>query len=68
MTTTSDDHDRQMGRKCPKPQGELDLSLGISPTGGPLPITSTRLAALWDALSAAHDALGFAAATGDNEV
>jgi hypothetical protein len=50
-------------------QGELDLGvagragLGV-PGGGPLPITSTRMAHLWDALGQAFDVLGFDAASG----
>jgi hypothetical protein len=50
-------------------QGELDLGLDVPPeAGGPLPITSARMGHLWDALSSAYDALGFADATGGDEV
>ncbi|HEX5200921.1 MAG TPA: IS1634 family transposase, partial [Actinoplanes sp.] len=52
-------------------QGELDLGMapGAAPDrGGPLPITSSRMAHLWDALSAAFDVLGFDAATGNDDV
>jgi Transposase DDE domain len=50
-------------------QGELDLGLpaGTSP-GGPLEITSTRMSHLWQALCRAYDAVGFAQATGGDEV
>jgi hypothetical protein len=50
-------------------QGELDLGLpaGTSP-GGPLEITSTRMSHLWDALCRVYDVLGFARATGGDEV
>lgn len=50
-------------------QGELDLRLqpGDAP-GAPLPITSSRMAHLWDALVHVYDVLGFAAATGGDEV
>lgn len=36
--------------------------------GGPLEITSSRAAYLWDALSHAYDTLGFDRAGGDDEV
>lgn len=50
-------------------QGELDLGLDPVPvSGGPLPITSTRMGHLWDALCVAYDALGFDEATGGDEV
>lgn len=55
-------------------QGELDLgrvaasAFAAAAGGGPLPITSTRMARLWDALSAAFDVLGFDAATEGDEV
>jgi hypothetical protein len=50
-------------------QGELNLVLpaGTSP-GGPLEITSTRMSHLWEALCRAYDSLGFAQATGGDEV
>lgn len=52
-------------------QGELDLGLddaeGIGRGGGPLPITSSRMGHLWDALSHGYDVLGFdAAGEGDD--
>lgn len=50
-------------------QGELDLGLGVAASaGGPLEITSSRMGHLWDALSRAYDALGFAEAAGGDEV
>jgi hypothetical protein len=59
-------------------QGELDLdqigAVGRAPPdaaargGAPLPITSTRMAVLWDALGAGFDALGFDAGTENDEV
>jgi hypothetical protein len=50
-------------------QGELDLGLDAAPqTGGPLPITGSRMAHLWDALSAAYDALGFDTAAEEDAV
>jgi hypothetical protein len=52
-------------------QGELDLGLGASaatPAGGPLPITSSRMGHLWDALAHAYRVLGFEQAAGADEV
>ena len=51
-------------------QGELDLRLPDSPAnqGVVLPITSSRMGHLLDALSRGYDALGFATATGRDEV
>jgi hypothetical protein len=52
-------------------QGELDLGLDGQAgcdSGGPLPITSTCMAHLWDALCRAFDGLGFAAAAEGDEV
>lgn len=50
-------------------QGELDLGLDAPPeAGGPLPITSSRMGHLWDALCAAYDTLGFDDAAGGDEV
>jgi hypothetical protein len=51
-------------------QGELDLRLPGSPAGGgaALPITSSRMGHLLDALACGYDVLGFAAATGRDEV
>jgi len=56
-------------QRLPAGQGEVDLGLpaGASP-GGPPEITSTRMGHLHDALSCAYDRLGFAQATGDDEV
>jgi DDE family transposase len=50
-------------------QGELDLGLAGDPErGGPLPITSTRMGHLLDALERAYAALGFEDAAGGDEV
>jgi hypothetical protein len=57
-------------------QGELDLGVtgagggrgGHRVDGGPLPITSTRMAHLWDALGEVFDLLGFDAAGDGDEV
>jgi hypothetical protein len=56
-------------------QGELDLGVsgaagraGRVVDGGPLPITSTRMAHLWDALGQGFDLLGFDAASEGDEV
>jgi hypothetical protein len=51
-------------------QQELDLRLPDSPAnqGGALPIRSSRMGHLLDALGRGYDALGFAAATGRDEV
>jgi hypothetical protein len=63
-------------------QGELELGLGASvdpaggvsagpsppPSGRPLEIASSRMGPLWDGLSSAYDALGFARAAGGDEV
>jgi hypothetical protein len=49
-------------------QGELDLGLVERAAGGPLEITSSRMGHLWDALGRAFDVLGFAEATGGDEV
>jgi hypothetical protein len=55
-------------------QGELDLGLEATEParrgagGGPLPITATRMGVLLDAVERAYRALGFAAATGGDEV
>ncbi|GGO17107.1 hypothetical protein GCM10010116_34570 [Microbispora rosea subsp. aerata] len=50
-------------------QQELDLGLDDGPAaGGPLEIVSSRMEHLWDALSRAYQALGFAAAAGGDEV
>jgi Transposase DDE domain len=49
-------------------QGELDLGLDAGAPGGPLPITSSRMGCLLDALARAYDVLGFGQATGADEV
>jgi hypothetical protein len=50
-------------------QEELDLGLDAgADRGGPLPITSSRMGHLWDALSRAYEVLGFEAATDADEV
>jgi hypothetical protein len=53
-------------------QGELDLGVAAEPAepaaGGPLPITSSRMGHLWDALTDAYRVLGFDQATGGDEV
>jgi len=53
-------------------QGELDLSLaGVDASGKsgePLPISSSRMGHLWDALSRAYEALGFDVAADSDEV
>jgi Transposase DDE domain len=54
-------------------QGELDLGLGGGRStppaaGGPLPITSSRMGHLWDALADAYRVLGFEQAAGGDEV
>jgi hypothetical protein len=55
-------------------QGELDLGLEVTDParkgagGGPLPITSSRMGCLLDSLERACWVLGFAGATGEDEV
>ena len=49
-------------------QGELDLGLAVGAPGGPLPITSSRMGHLHDALSRAYEVLGFGRASGGDEV
>jgi hypothetical protein len=59
-------------------QGELELGVtgaggvggrgGRGVDGGPLPITSTRMAHLWDALGQVFDLLGFDAASELEEI
>jgi hypothetical protein len=49
-------------------QGELDLGLETAGAGGPLPITSSRMGCLLDALSHAYGVLGLGRAAGGDEV
>src|SRR5436305_3695895 len=52
-------------------QGELDLGLAPAPPpgrGGALPITSSRMQHLWDALAHGYEVLGFEQAAGRDEV
>ena len=49
-------------------QPELELGLEVAAGSGPLEIASSRMAHLWEALCRAYDALGFAEATGGDEV
>jgi hypothetical protein len=50
-------------------QPELDLGLEVEPvSGGPLPITSSRMGPLLDALSSVYTQLGFDDATGGDDV
>ena len=49
-------------------QAELNLGLDAAAGSGPLEITSSRMAHLWDALCRAYDALGFTDATGGDVV
>ena len=49
-------------------QGELDLGLAVGAPGGPLPITASRMAHLWDALVHGYRVLGFDCAAGGDEV
>ena len=49
-------------------QGELELGLDTAAPGGPLPITSSRMGHLWDALAHAYRVLGFEEATGGDAV
>lgn len=50
-------------------QPELDLGMHSEPAcGGPLPITSTRMGVLVDALTHVYAQLGFGSATGEDEV
>jgi hypothetical protein len=48
-------------------QGELDLGLDAA-GGGPLPVTASRMGCLLDGLERAYRVLGFAGATGGDEV
>jgi hypothetical protein len=49
-------------------QGELDLGLAVGAPGGPLPITSSRMGHLWDALAHGYRVLGFDGAADGDEV
>lgn len=49
-------------------QGVLDLGLETGAPGGPLPIISSQMGYLVDALSRGYEVLGLAAATGGDEV
>jgi Transposase DDE domain len=49
-------------------QGELDLGLAVGAPGGPLPITSSRMGHLLEALGRAYEVLGFGRAAGGDEV
>jgi hypothetical protein len=49
-------------------QGVLDLGLETGAQGGPLPITSSRMGCLLDALSHAYGVLGFTSAASGDEV
>jgi hypothetical protein len=50
-------------------QEELDLGVAAPPeSGGPLPITASRMGHLWDALSKGYDVLGFDIAADGDEV
>lgn len=49
-------------------QRELDLGMGEAAGAGPLEITASRMAHLWDALCRAYDVLGFDEAAGADEV
>jgi hypothetical protein len=49
--------------------GQLELALGLVPAGGgPLPVTSSRMGHLLDALEHAYRVLGLEAAAGGDEV
>jgi hypothetical protein len=49
-------------------QAELDLGLAAAAGAGPLEIVGSKAGHLWDALCRAYDTLGFAQATGGDEV
>jgi hypothetical protein len=55
-------------QKLASGQGVLDLGLDAGAPGGPLPITSSRMGCLLDALAHAYDVLGFGLATTGDEV
>jgi len=49
-------------------QGEFGLCLGVGAPGGPLPVTSSRMAHVWDALAHAYRVLGLDEAAGGDAV
>jgi hypothetical protein len=49
-------------------QGVLDVGLDAAAGSSPLPIELSRMGHLWEALTRAYDAVGFAAATGGDAV
>nr|WP_167175792.1 IS1634 family transposase [Saccharomonospora amisosensis] len=49
-------------------QGELGLGLDAGGAGGPLPIRSSRMGHLWDAMAHVYGVLGFDTAAGGDEV
>ena len=49
-------------------QTVLDLGIAEAPPAGPLPITASRMAVLWDTLDDAYRRLGFDTATGSDSV
>lgn len=49
-------------------QGVLDLGLDAVVSSGPLPISSSRMGHLWDALCRAYGTLGFEKATGGDRL
>jgi Transposase DDE domain len=49
-------------------QGELELGLAVGAPGGPLPITASRMAHLWDGLAHGYRVLGLDRAAGGDEV
>ena len=55
-------------RRLMQGQDELDLGLDAVASAGPLEIVSSRMGHLWEALCRAYDTLGFADATGHDEV
>ena len=60
-------------RRLAAGQGELELDLGqaaaaVVATSAPLPICSSRMGHLWEALGRAYDSLGFDEAAGGDEV
>jgi hypothetical protein len=54
-------------RRIAAGQAELDLGLELA-AGGPLPITSSRMGCLLDALERGYRVLGLEAAAGGDEV